>query len=241
MVSSPRLNSFQRTSRKASRIRGQVGVEVMRPSGNSGSSSIFSRCMPWRTVDHAGHGQRDEVGVDESGAAPRFLQVDRRHFQIGLELGEALFDIRLVLVDQQDFFLGCCLGQVGGGPLSRKIAHRSVLPLLRALEKRRWTILKNLTHPQRLLIGTVYDVLRRCGNPSCACAKTPTHLQTLFMSVHQGKRRCQFIRQEDLPWVREASNHYKEFRQALREIRALNRKELTLLGVQMKRKATSYE
>lgn len=118
--------------------------------------------------------------------------------------------------------------------------RRSVLPLLRALQKRRWALFKKFTHPKRLLIGTVYDVLRRCGNPSCACAKTPTHRQTLFMSVRQGKRRCQFIRQEDLPWVREASGHYKEFRQAFCEIRALNRKELKLLGVQMKRKATSY-
>lgn len=126
--------------------------------------------------------------------------------------------------------------------MSRKIArHRSVLPLLRALQKRRWTLFKKLTHPRNLLIGTVYDILRRCGNPSCACAKTPTHRQTLFMSVRQGKRRCQFIRQEDLPWVQEAAGHYKEFRQALREIRALNRKELRLLGVQMKRKAISYE
>jgi len=125
--------------------------------------------------------------------------------------------------------------------MSTKITHRSVLPLLRVLQKRRWAIFETLAHPKRLLIGTVYDILRRCGNPTCACAKTPTHLQTLFMSVRQGKRRCQFIRQEDLPWVREAAVHYKEFRQALREIRALNRKELKLLGVQMKRKATSYE
>jgi hypothetical protein len=126
--------------------------------------------------------------------------------------------------------------------MSTKIAqHRSVLPLLRALQKRRWTLFKNLTHPQRLLIGTVYDVLRRCGNPSCACAKAPTHRQTLFMSVRRGKRCCQFIRQEDFPWVAEASDHYKEFKRALREIRALHRKELKLLGLQMKRKAALYE
>lgn len=120
-------------------------------------------------------------------------------------------------------------------------SRRSVLPALRALQKRRWTFFKRLTRPQRLLIGTVYDVLRRCGNPSCACAKAPTHRQTLFLSARHGKRRCQFIRQEDLPWVREAWNHYKEFRQALREIRTLNRREMKLLGAQMRRRATSYE
>lgn len=125
--------------------------------------------------------------------------------------------------------------------MSRKIVHRSVLPLLRTLQERRWVIFKTLTHSKPLLIGTVYDTLRRCGNPTCACAKTPTHLQTLLMSVHQGKRRCQFVRQEDLAWVRQAWEHYKEFRKALREIRALHRKELSLLGAQMKRKATSYE
>ena len=112
---------------------------------------------------------------------------------------------------------------------------------MRALQKRRWAIFKTLTHAKPLIIGTVYQTLRRCGNPTCACVKDPTHLQTLLMAVHKGKRRCQFVRQEDFPTVRQAWDHYKEFRQALREIRALNRKELRLLGVQMKRKATSLE
>ena len=125
--------------------------------------------------------------------------------------------------------------------MSRKIAHHFVLPHLRALQKRRWTIFKTLTQAKPLIIGTLYQTLRRCGNPTCACAKEPTHLQTLLMVVHKGKRRCQFVRQEDLPKVRQAWDHYKEFRQALREIRALNQKELRLLGVQMKRKAISLE
>ena len=123
----------------------------------------------------------------------------------------------------------------------RLSSRRSVLPLLRELHRRRWALFKRTTHPRALLIGTVYDVLRRCGNPSCRCAKKPTHRQTLFLSIHQGKRRCQFIRQEDLSWVRQAWEHYRECKKALQEIRALYRREGQLLRAQIKRRSVLYE
>ena len=111
---------------------------------------------------------------------------------------------------------------------------------LQSLQKERQALLKTLQDARPLLIGTVYDVLRRCGNPSCRCAAKPTHRQTLFLSTHQGKRRCQFVRQKDVQTVRRAWERYREFRKALKQIRAINLREWKLLLAKMKKRGVTY-
>ena len=112
---------------------------------------------------------------------------------------------------------------------------------LQDLQKNRQDLLRTLQDPSPLLIGTVYDVLRRCGNPSCHCANKPTHRQTLLLYTKQGKRHCRFVRKKDVREVQKAWMRYQEFRRALRQIRAINRREWDLLLAQMKKRAVAYE
>lgn len=112
---------------------------------------------------------------------------------------------------------------------------------LQDLQNRRQALLNTMMDAEQMIIGSVYDVLRRCGNASCHCAEKPAHRQTLLIFVKKGKRVCKFVRQEDAEWVREAWKRYRGFKKDLRTIRALQKRELKLLGAQMRQHRISYE
>jgi len=116
-----------------------------------------------------------------------------------------------------------------------------VTPRWGALQRQRAALLRLLLGGPPLLVGSVYAVLRRCGNPSCHCATTPSHRQTLLLSTRRGRRRCQFIRREDEGWVREAWGRYRRCQEAVRQLRTLQRRELKLLRAQIAWRGVPYE
>lgn len=112
---------------------------------------------------------------------------------------------------------------------------------LKALQARRRTLLRQMARSEPLIMGNVYDVLRRCGNPSCHCAVQPGHRQTLWIFTEQGRRRCKFVRRQDAERVKQAWRRHRDCRKTLREIRALNQRELALLRVQIRKRRVYYE
>lgn len=103
--------------------------------------------------------------------------------------------------------------------------------------RRREELLEILLADDPLLVGSVYDTLRRCGNPTCRCAQRPTHRQTLLIFTKAGRRRCRFVRQADAALLREAAQRYRVWRQALREFQTLQNRERALLKVQIRKRA----
>lgn len=109
------------------------------------------------------------------------------------------------------------------------------------LKAQRRALLSTLAQGQPIIVGNVYDVMRRCGNPSCHCAAKPGHRQTLLIYIDNGKRRCKFVRQADTEWVKQAWERYRECKKALREFRALQNRELGILRAQIQARRISYE
>lgn len=109
------------------------------------------------------------------------------------------------------------------------------------LKAQRRALLGTLAQGQPIIVGNVYDVMRRCGNPSCHCAAKPGHRQTLLIYIDNGKRRCKFVRQADAEWVKQAWQRYRECKKALREFRALQTRELVVLRAQIQARRVSYE
>lgn len=97
-----------------------------------------------------------------------------------------------------------------------------------------------MLRPDPLIVGTVCEVLRRCGVATCHCAKLPAHRQTLLLYGEGGRRTSKFIRQRDVIWVRQAWRRYRRFKEALRELRALHSRELQLLRVQIRSRAVQF-
>jgi hypothetical protein len=112
---------------------------------------------------------------------------------------------------------------------------------LQDLWRQREQLLQILLAQEPLLVGTVYDTLRRCGNPTCRCAQRPTHRQTLLIFTKAGRRRCRFVRQADAPSLHQAAERYRTWRQALREFHTLQDRERRLLKVQIRERVIALK
>jgi hypothetical protein len=108
-------------------------------------------------------------------------------------------------------------------------SRERVVQRLREVESRRAVILDELAQTDALIAGSLSEVLRRCGKPSCHCAERPGHPQAILMSAQDGRRRCQLVRQADLAAVRQAVERYRSFRKGLRLLHTLDSKVMALL------------
>lgn len=124
--------------------------------------------------------------------------------------------------------------------MPRKSSAR-VVRRLRAVESRRAVVVDELAQTDALIIGSLSAVQRRCGKPSCHCAERPGHPQTILMSIDDGRRRCQVIRQADLAAVRQAVERYRAFRAGLRMLSTLDSQILRLLKELMRLRDAGYE
>jgi hypothetical protein len=88
---------------------------------------------------------------------------------------------------------------------------------------------KTLMQHHRLLRGSLLERPKFCGKPGCKCTKGQPHPPSLYLSrLVKGVVRQVFIRAADHERARREALSYKEFRQALRHWRAID-KELNHL------------
>jgi hypothetical protein len=120
-------------------------------------------------------------------------------------------------------------------------SRKHVVQRLRSAAAQRAAVVDELAQTDPLIIGSLSEVQRRCGKPGCHCAERPGHAQTILMSVHDGRRRCQLIRQADQTAVREAVERYRAFREGLRRLSTLDATVLALLKELMRLRDEGYE
>jgi len=81
-----------------------------------------------------------------------------------------------------------------------------------------------LMQHQRLLRGSLLSRPRFCGKPGCKCTRGQPHPPSLYLShLVKGTVRHLFIRAVDHERARKGALSYKEFRQALRRWRAIDK------------------
>ena len=98
------------------------------------------------------------------------------------------------------------------------------------LRKERLKLLDTLTSSAELAVGTVSVVERKCGKPTCHCATGERHPQVTFVFTDsEGIRRCKLIRRADEDRLFKASQRYKEFKDLLRRLQAINQEEKQIL------------
>jgi hypothetical protein len=112
---------------------------------------------------------------------------------------------------------------------------------IRALKVQRRALLEKLADDAAIVVGNVYDVMRRCGNLSCHCAAKPAHRQTLLIYVDDGRRRCKFVRSADAERIKQAWQRYRDCKKALKDFCALQKEELQILRAQIQARRVSYE
>ena len=80
-----------------------------------------------------------------------------------------------------------------------------------------------------LVKGTVYEMARKCGKPSCACARGELHRSMVLSWSHEGKTRLMSIPPERLAELRGKSEEYQRLRGARAEVAAIGKKMLAVI------------
>ncbi len=109
---------------------------------------------------------------------------------------------------------------------------RAVLQKLEKLEKKRSELMERLMSSEEMAVGTLRRAPRPCGNPRCGkCAIGPSHEQVvLYYTNEKGQRTSRFVRRSEEERFEEAHGRYREFKDAVRELKHLDAEEMDFLG-----------
>lgn len=80
-----------------------------------------------------------------------------------------------------------------------------------------------------LVKGSVYEIARKCGKPSCACARGQLHRSTVLSWSDRGKTRLKSVPSQKLAELRYKSKEYQRFRQARAQVSVICRKILSVI------------
>ena len=122
-------------------------------------------------------------------------------------------------------------------------SRTKLLASLNELHQKRRRLIRRLKLEHELAIGTVSVVNRKCGNPNCHCVSGPGHPQTLFLfkDKKEGRRRCKLVRRADESWMLRAGERYREFREDMKQLRAIDLEEKRILMALSEVRAIRYD
>jgi hypothetical protein len=92
------------------------------------------------------------------------------------------------------------------------------------LRKRRDKLLRDLPPLARILRGSLLEKYKRCGRPGCHCANTRGHGPKRYLSISTPDQRPQidYVPNDAVTKVTEYLDNYRNVREALNEICAIN-------------------
>jgi hypothetical protein len=77
--------------------------------------------------------------------------------------------------------------------------------------------------------GTVYEMARKCGKPSCVCTRGQLHRSTVLSLSHQGKTRLLSVSPERLTELRGKTEEYQRLRRARAQVSAICKQMLAII------------
>jgi hypothetical protein len=80
-----------------------------------------------------------------------------------------------------------------------------------------------------LVRGTVYRLRRRCGRPTCRCARGKLHAVMVLSASHQGRTRLRAIPEERLAALRVLTQRYRRVRRARARLVRIHREMLAAI------------
>ena len=107
---------------------------------------------------------------------------------------------------------------------------------LSRLRQELWHILEELERSVEvvsgrgpLVKGSIYEMARKCGKPSCACARGQLHKSLVLSWSHQGRTRLKSIPPERLQELRRKSEEYLRFRRARAQVTVICKQMLSVI------------
>jgi hypothetical protein len=98
-----------------------------------------------------------------------------------------------------------------------------IRPGIERLQQRRAALLERLSTFSNLMRGSVYEKLRKCGRPACACATGGAKHTTLQLTVFlRGKTHTRYVRQGELAQVQAWTANYHRLLEIVDELTEVN-------------------
>ncbi len=106
----------------------------------------------------------------------------------------------------------------------------SRLNKLKKIEKQRSVLLSELQLIGHMIRGTYVETHRKCGKPTCWCAKdSKGHPSYQISWTKDAKSRSKAIHREDISWIKEMTGDYRKWRIIRSNIRKLEEELRTLI------------
>jgi hypothetical protein len=106
----------------------------------------------------------------------------------------------------------------------------SRLNKLKKIEKQRSVLLSELQLIGHMIRGTYVETHRKCGKPTCWCAKdSKGHPSYQISWTKDAKSRSKAIPREDISWIKEMTGNYRKWRTIRSNIRKLEEESRTLI------------
>ncbi|GBE02660.1 hypothetical protein BMS3Bbin06_00497 [bacterium BMS3Bbin06] len=101
------------------------------------------------------------------------------------------------------------------------------------LETEKSRLIRQLKTIKKMIRGTYVQTHRKCGKPNCRCAKeVEGHPSYQISWTKDGRSRSKAIPKEDIPWIKEMTGNYKQWRTLRSKIRKLTDEERKLLDLE---------
>ena len=98
----------------------------------------------------------------------------------------------------------------------------STFKKLKKIEKQRSLLLSELQLIGHMIRGTYVETHRKCGKPTCWCAKeSKGHPSYQISWTKDAKSRSKAIPREDILWIKEMTSNYRKWRTIRANIRKL--------------------
>jgi len=103
--------------------------------------------------------------------------------------------------------------------------RKSLGDLLREIQG----LLEILTDHHAMLKGSVYELQRRCGKPTCACATGKLHASLVLSWSENGRTRLKPVPSERVGQLKELTGYYQRFRKARARLVQIQKKMLDVI------------
>lgn len=101
---------------------------------------------------------------------------------------------------------------------------------VRDLDLRRRTLLHHVLRPLPMVVGYLFQMRRRCGNPRCRCAKGRLHISWYLSRRQRGKTKLKHVGRVIPEWLTERVRRYRDHQKTLAAIRKIDREISGLLN-----------
>ena len=110
----------------------------------------------------------------------------------------------------------------------------STLKQIKALEKKRDTVLSRMLSAKSMVPGAYGKVYCRCGKKNCWCHSGKGHPYTRITWYEDGKSKTKSIIKKNNRWIKKVTRNYRDFKKDRKKIREYDAQLKELLDKYLK-------